>query len=106
MMVKKDDTVIVFGPEGIKEGEKGLFGQVREGLKPVSLEKIRDNFQRLMSALGEALKDLPLGLGAYQIQEIELACEIDVEGEVRLIGGIKTGAKGGVTVKLQRTSGT
>ena len=106
-------------PEEI-EGERwgrdtgGGFGPKRGPSKeaagakamPVSFEKLKQNAGDFLDMVGElferADRQQPVGM---KLDEVELAVEINGEGQLSLMGtGGKVGGKGAITLKFKRES--
>jgi hypothetical protein len=60
------------------------------------------NFETFFQNISGLLDAVPDPQSNFRIEEIEFAAEITGEGELKLIGGVKAGLKGGITIKLRR----
>jgi len=54
------------------------------------------------SGLNDALSALPPLVQGFRLEEIDVVVEVSGEGSVQMIGGLKLGATGGITLKLKR----
>ena len=75
-------------------------------LREVSVQKLEtelSKFLQIMSGLFNRAQEQVNQQIGLKLDEIELSVEITGEGEVKLLGtGIKTGTKGGITLKFKR----
>ena len=80
---------------------KGLLPSAVAAVKldPAALQK---NLAAFVGAFAAALEPLPPDIHGFRIDEIEIVVEISGEGSVQLVGGVKVGASGGITLKLKR----
>ena len=99
--------------EGRRSSEDvgGGFGQVKQQVGnlirrrvPISVESLNNQMDGLMTAVNQmfiqAQKPLQAGL---ELDEVELAVEVNAEGEVSILGtGGKAGGKGAITLKFKR----
>jgi hypothetical protein len=83
-------------------GGKGLLGD--KIIAPIKLnaELLRNNLSSFIQAVNEALAGLPVIAEPFKLEEIELVVEVNAEGSLQLVGGVKAGASGGITLKLKR----
>lgn len=90
------------GPMVVDKGAKGGF--FSQGMAPTKLraDVLRDNIADFVKAMNEALQGVPQFLDGFKLDEIELVLEVSGEGSVQLVGGVKVGASGGITLKLKR----
>jgi len=94
--------ILVLGAEWREDarGTKGLFGGSRP--RPLKLESLKGSFTSFFDSLGELMRDLPDGPGPFRLEEIEVTVAVSAEGSIALIGGVKAGATGGITLRLKR----
>jgi hypothetical protein len=64
---------------------------------------LSENLKKFIESVNMLMANLPPVGKPFQLEEIELAVEVNAEGNFQLIGGIKTGVTGGLTLKLKRT---
>jgi hypothetical protein len=84
----------------------GLAAAARSIRKEASIlpQQIEENFRDFMGSMEVALKGIPTALGRYEVDEIELALELTISGEVRLLVGAGIEGKAGITLTLKRSS--
>ena len=82
-------------------GEKGLLDSSAR-LAKLDLNVVKDNLTSFFSSVNGMLSGIPTLIQPYKIDEIEVTFEITAEGSIQLLGGVKAGATGGLTVKLKR----
>lgn len=71
--------------------------------KPVEVEKLKREMKGFLQAMREMLDEAEEPKSKMQLDEVELAVEINGEGQVSLFGcGGKAGGKGGMTFKFKR----
>ena len=88
-------------PVSDTRGGKGLFGAAPG---PVSLntDLLKENIASFVETVNEMLSSIPKITEPFQLDEIELSIEINAEGNIQLIGGLKVGAAGGITLRMKR----
>lgn len=78
----------------------------RAGRIPVPAAKLEQGLKQFLSVMERALRQglESTGDGAgMELEEVELAVEVNGEGEVSLMGsGVKTGGKGAMTLKFKK----
>lgn len=87
------------------DARKTITEAATRGVK-VSIEKLETELSHFLQLIGkvfnQAQKQVNQQTG-FKLDEVELCVEITGEGEVKLLGtGIKTGTKGGLTLKFKR----
>ena len=87
-------------PDKPSQGGKGLLGLPQPIKLNVAL--LRDNIRNFLESANQMLVNVPKLTDPYQLEEIELKIEVNGEGSVQLVGGIKAGAAGGITLRLKR----
>jgi hypothetical protein len=95
---------ILIEPVGpTEEGARGLLSPKSAAL-PIKLntELLKNNLASFIDAMNEMLSGLPKLTEPFKLNEIELVVEVNGEGSIQLVGGIKVGASGGITLKLTR----
>lgn len=83
-------------------GRKGLLSQRITAPIKLNTELLRNNLASFIDAMNEMLSGLPKLTEPFQLDEIDLVVEVNAEGSLQLVGGIKVGASGGITLKLKR----
>ena len=66
-------------------------------IKNIDTDKMRESFSRLSEQISGMLQDIK-NVGDFKLKEVQLSVEITAEGGVALIGNVKAGAKGAVTL--------
>lgn len=74
---------------------------ISKGIK-IPAAQLKSNFQNFFRNVIGLIDEIPEGNLPYVVDEIEIQAEISGEGKIQLVGGITTGAKGGITFKLKR----
>lgn len=85
-----------------ERGARGFFSQGVSAPVALKTDVLRDNLAGFLSAMNEALEALPQAVHGFKLDEIELVVEVSGEGSIQLLGGVKVGASGGITLKLKR----
>jgi len=88
-------------PSGAK-GEKSIFGTGVSAPITLKTDVLRTNLAGFVSSLSEALQGLPEVIEGFRLDEIEVVVEVNAEGSIQLLGGVKVGASGGISLKLKR----
>lgn len=81
---------------------KGFFSQGVTAPIALKTDVLRDNLAGFIGAMNEALQGIPQLVEGFKLDEIELVVEVNGEGSIQLLGGVKVGASGGITLKLKR----
>jgi len=81
---------------------KGFFSQGVTAPVKLKTDVLRDNLAGFIGAMNEALEGMPQLVEGFKLEEIELVVEVNGEGSVQLLGGVKVGASGGITLRLKR----
>jgi len=99
----KNEILVVASPAVIGEttGSKGLFDRTPAPVK-LDADMLKDNLTRFLESVNLLLSGIPKVMEPFKLDEIELAIEVNGEGNIQLVGGIKVGATGGITLKLKR----
>jgi hypothetical protein len=86
---------------GEAKGSKSVFGLAPE---PVTLKTsvLRSNLKAFLGTISDLVAGVPESVAPFDLDEIELTVEINAEGSVQLVGGLKVGASGGITLRLKR----
>jgi hypothetical protein len=84
-----------------KKAGKGLLDR---GRQPMSLEttELKQNLKTFLDSINEVLSGVPKLPEPFKLDEIELTVEVNGEGSIQLIGGMKVGATGAITLRLKR----
>jgi len=90
-----------FAGSEMANGSRGLFDNT---LVPVKLdaELLKNNLTGFLQSVNQLLSGIPKAMEPFKLDEIELAIEVNGEGNIQLIGGVKVGASGGITLKFKR----
>jgi len=98
----KDEILVV--PSALREsvdGQRGLTGFI--GPVRLNVKTLGENLKQFIESMNELVSQAPKIGEPFHLDEIELAVEINAEGNFQLIGGAKAGITGGLTLKLKRT---
>lgn len=99
------DTILIipssFPPPRASDGEKGLLSGV-SGALAFDSDSLRQSLASFLKSMDLILANLPQQSNAYELDEIELKVEVNAEGSIQLVGGIKAGATGGMTLRMKR----
>ncbi len=87
-------------PKPYASGEKGLMDSTAR-LAKLDLNVVKDNLTSFFESVKEMLSGIPKLVEPYKVDEIEVTFEITAEGSIQLLGGVKAGASGGLSVKLK-----
>jgi hypothetical protein len=90
----------VSSDRGIREIAQNF---VAEGVK-IPVRDLQANLEDFLDGILSVIANIPARKLPYSLEEIEISAEIAAEGEIKLIGGVKAGAKGGVTFRLRKSS--
>ena len=82
-------------------GSKGLFDGAPRAVG-LDTDVLKKNLNVFVQSVQDVLKDLPQLDKPFRLDEIELTVEVSGEGSLQLVGGVKIGASGGITLKLKR----
>jgi hypothetical protein len=98
-----EDEILVIAAPASKPatGEKALLGF--KGPVQLSVAVLGENLRKFVESVNTLVSDLPTIAEQFRLEEIELSVEVNAEGNIQLIGGLKTGVSGGLTLKLKRT---
>jgi hypothetical protein len=100
--VSKEILVVPGSAPTIDEkGVRGIFGP-NPGPVQLNTELLRANLANFIETINEMLSKIPRVTEPFKLDEIELTVEINGEGNIQLIGGLKVGASGGITLKMKR----
>lgn len=83
-------------------GERGFFNKDIAAPVRLKTDLLRENLAGFVAAINETLKGVPQIVEGFKLDEIDLVIEVTGEGSVQLVGGVKVGASGGITIKLKR----
>lgn len=88
---------IIFEDTGIPEAD--TLGVLTPGriVKKVDTGKIRDAIADLSGQISAIFQDIK-SVGDFKLKEVQLSVEINAEGGVALVGNVKAGAKGAITL--------
>jgi hypothetical protein len=98
----ESEIIVVAAPSSeAVTGEKSLLGFA--GPVKLSVAVLGDNLKKFVESVNTLVGNLPTIAQQFRLEEIELSVEVNAEGSVQLIGGVKSGVTGGLTLKLKRT---
>jgi hypothetical protein len=91
-------TFIVRLDDGSDEDTMGLFGggDGLAGVRPVSVEVLRQNLAKTAASLRKALADVGEQFGPLRLDEVQVGLEVSATGGVHLIG--TAGVKAAITL--------
>lgn len=96
-------TEILIQPAPTTEvAAKGLLSPNVTAPVKLNVEIMRSNLATFLDAMNEVLAGLPKLTEPFKLDEIDLVVEVNAEGSLQLVGGVKVGASGGITLKLKR----
>jgi hypothetical protein len=81
-------------------GEKALLGS--RGPVQFSVTILSENLKKFVESVNQLMTNVPKLQEPFRLEEIELSVEVNAEGNFQLIGGVKSGVTGGLTLKLRR----
>lgn len=97
----KEILVVTSAPvKPYTEGAKSLFDGVPR-LARLDPNIVKQNLEEFFDSAKDMILGIPKAIEPYRVEEIEISLEITAEGSIQLIGGLKAGATGGLTVKLK-----
>lgn len=94
--------VVPSSPAGAAKGAKGLFDRTSPQAVSLQANRLKQNLSSFLESIHEMVSGLPKVSEPFALTEIELTVEVNSEGSVQLIGGMKVGASGGITLTLKR----
>jgi hypothetical protein len=104
--VAEHSREIILAPASVADVDdrdaRGFFSQGVSAPIKLKTDVLRDNLAGFLDAMNEALQGLPQVVQGFKLEEIELVVEVSGEGSIQLLGGVKVGASGGITLKLKR----
>lgn len=80
--------------------EPGILGpgaMIGTRLAAIDVERLRRSIGELTGDVAALFEDIE-AVGHYRLKEVQVSLEITAEGGVALIGSLKTGARGGITL--------
>ena len=108
----EDEMLVVTNP--IASGESPNRGAVNRGVREVyesvsgevklPVEILKANFESFFGHVMNIVSIVSDRQLPYHVDEIEISAEVSGEGKIQLIGAVSAGAKGGITLRLKRTS--
>ncbi|UCE06734.1 MAG: hypothetical protein JSW07_01450 [bacterium] len=66
-------------------------------MKEIDSDKIRESFSKLSKQISGLFQEIK-NVGDFTLREVQLSVEITAEGGVALIGNVKAGTKGAITL--------
>ena len=103
MTQKLQELLIVPSPSPKDSlGSKGILSTGVAGPIKLRVETLKDNLAGFIVALNELIANIPNINEPFKLEEIQLVLEVNAEGSLQLVGGVKVGASGGITLKLKR----
>ncbi len=92
--------------EQYKSPQRGAIKEISESIIDkgvrVPAQLLKSNFQSFFQTMIGLVSEIPKEDLAYTVDEIIIHAEVSGSGTIKLIGGITSGAKGGITFKLKR----
>jgi hypothetical protein len=71
----------------------------------VEVSTVTEEMKRVLGGLQTVLQSIPNVLGGFQLDEMQISLEVSAKGRVSLLGvGGEAGGKGGITLKLTKTT--
>ena len=92
-------TMIPVVVEPAAELEPGTLGVGDAGARIalIDAEKLRQSITELTGKITDLFQDIK-AVGDYQLKEVQVQLEINTEGGVSLVGSLKAGARGAITL--------
>ena len=82
---------------------KGNLTSIKTKVREVSAEKLSENLSALVNNISQSLSSMEENIsGSYYLDEFEINAEITLSGTINIIGGLSSGATGGVTLKFKK----
>lgn len=99
------DTIPVRVEETSTQGPYGevLGPATATGIRHLDVGKLRESLSRLSEQISEVLRDIKK-VGDFRLKEVEVQVEISSEGGVNLVGTVKAGVKGAITLTFAEPS--
>jgi hypothetical protein len=88
-------VIVEIEPE-LQSGTLGLEG-VSGRIAQIDVDTLRRSLSNLAGQITGLFEDIR-AVGSYQLKEVQVHLEISAEGGVALIGSLKAGAKGAITL--------
>jgi hypothetical protein len=103
-MSDQKNEILIVPSSSAREGPEGSKGLLGGSPVPVRLnaDQLKENLSTFLQSVNLMLSGTPKVMEPFKLDEIELSVEVNAEGNIQLIGGIKVGATGGITLKLKR----
>lgn len=83
-----------------RQGEAGCLGADKDEPIPIEVGKLQASLKSLSGKLNSMFHDLR-AVGEFELNEIQVSVEISSEGGVSLIGSLKAGAKGAISLTFK-----
>ncbi len=101
-MANGDNELLVV-PSGLARDidAKGLLDGARVPIN-LNVALLKENLSAFVASINELLSGIPEGALPFKLDEIELTFEVNAEGSIQLLGGVKAGASGGITLRMKR----
>jgi len=94
------------GQEYAKSPQRGAIQEISESIIDkgvrVPAQVLKSNFQNFFRTVIGLVSEIPQENQGYTVDEIVIHAEVSGSGSIKLVGGITSGAKGGITFKLKR----
>jgi len=81
---------------------KGILSGGVTGPIKLNAEVLRENLANFVDTMNAVISGIPKLTEPFKLDEIEIVIEVNGEGSLQLVGGVKVGASGGITLKLKR----
>ncbi len=104
MPVNKNEILVLASPATSSEMIEGARGLLNRMPAPVvmNVETLKNSLTDFLQSINQLLAGIPTVTAPFKLDEIELSVEVSAEGSIQLVGGVKVGATGGITLKLKR----
>ena len=99
---KVTEILIQPAPTTAEVPAKGLLSPKVTAPVKLNVDIMRSNLATFLDAMNEVLAGLPKLTEPFKLDEIDLVVEVSAEGSLQLVGGVKVGTSGGITLKLKR----
>jgi len=83
------------------ENDQKILGILDSGIsiREIDVNVLRSSISKLSNKISEILQDIKT-VGDFRLKEVKISVEVNTEGGVVLVGSLKGGAKGAITLKF------
>ncbi len=85
----------------VGKGARSIYGGLTGAIK-LDANTLQKNIASFLESVNLMLTGIPKLAEPYKVDEIELTFEVNAEGSIQLVGGVKAGASGGITLRMKR----